>query len=119
MAAIGEVSCSFVRGVSPGLRPRVRIWSTPGQSGYGAITMASGNADFRFVAVFYGTAAAAETWKANILALIATSVTITDSEGLSHTNCLIQSADPSPPTGAIQTGIDTRMEIAIIGVKTA
>jgi len=89
MAAIGAISCQFVRGHVPRWRTRVETWQVPGINGHGAKKSGKGKGAFRLVAEATGTNAEIDVWIAAIEDLVGTIVTITNDWGDSFLYCLI------------------------------
>lgn len=118
MASIGAVGCDYVKGDSPGLKMRSRVWNVPGLHGYGLQLLGLGDAPFEFAAVQFGSGATLETWADSIDALQGTIVTIVNDLGISYGNCFIEQVGPLQLTTAMAVGYSVRGELAVRGVKT-
>lgn len=121
MAAIGGVTCTFVRPEAVhGPRPRGQVWQMPGVDGYGAQVLGEGDSDFRFVAVYYAASAAlADAWIRSIEDLQYSVVSVTDDFALTYTNLLITRVTQPRVQAAIAPSITTRAEVTVEGVKVA
>lgn len=121
MSSVGGTSVTFLRGSVGGLRQRVELWQVPGLNGYGALRLGTGQADFSFRAIHFGSLATLVSLLSTIEGKQGTSVTLVDDRGTSHTSCLITSVGKpewAPITGA-PSGETYRISIPISGVKLA
>lgn len=117
--SIGAVACSFVKGECPPLGQRVRVYQTPGHTGYGASKLGLGDAPFRVSAIMFGFKAALDTWLALIQSTQSTTVTITNDRSQAFANCLIKQVG-APVWGPAKNSLSNyRVEIPIEGVRTA
>jgi len=114
-AAVGAVSCTFVKGAARDPTQRVVTYQVPGIDGVAAQLLGEGDSAFRFSAVLYGTAAELTTWIAAMIALKGDIVTIEDDWGISHANCLIVRLSPPRKRAASQSD-HQRCEMLVEGV---
>ncbi len=119
MAAVGAVSCDFVKGQHAEPKERTEVYQMPGADGYGAHLLGLGDSPFSFDAVKFGTNAAVNSWITSIAALQGTIVTIVDDFGDPLTNMLIQRIGRGVKTPAQEPGTsnDTRGSMRISGVQ--
>lgn len=115
MAAVGSVTCTFVRGVSPSLRSRVDTWQLPGIDGYGVQLLGRGDTEWMFEAVLYDDEGDVSTWYTQLEALQGTIVTVVDDWGDSYTNILLVRVSQLDKTIAVPNG--ARGEVRIEAKK--
>lgn len=122
MASCGGTSCDILRGTAPVQRERVDIWESPGFDGYGAQVTGAGDAQCRFTAIKFGSAAAVNTWVATLQAMQGALVTVINDRGDSYSTILlvkVGNADIRPVIGAAgAASATTRGQIELLGVVT-
>ena len=117
-AAIGGVSCDFVKGDARDLKESVDTWVTPGIDGYGAMAVGQRGSLVQFAAVKYAALADVLTWFAAVQALQSTMISIVDDWGTTHTNILITRIGRPVKQACIHEGNSwARGTIAVEGLK--
>lgn len=102
---IGAVSCDIINGGVSGPSTRARQWETPGVDGRGVQKLGLTPGRFQFSAIKWGSLSTVRTWASDIEALKNESVvTIEDSRGTSHANCVIGFASPTIPKSVLHEG---------------
>jgi hypothetical protein len=122
MAAIGAVTCDFVKGDARDLKDAVDTWTVPGIDGYGAMGVGKRGSLVQFLAVRYAAAATVLTWLGSIQALESDVVSIVDDLGTTHTNILITRIGRPTKQAARGNFVGSpglRGAIVVEGLKTA
>jgi hypothetical protein len=118
MAAIGGISCTFLRGQLPAKKARVRVWEIPGLDGVGAQILGLGDSGGELRAVQFGTYSQVVTWVALLEAMQGSLVTVVNDFGQSTPLFLVESVSVPRIRPAIGSGYTTRGELSIRGVVT-
>lgn len=89
MAAIGGITCTFVKGDIPSAKGRLDVFYVPGINGPGAHYLGTGDSPFAVRAVLISTGVLCLAWANALQALQGTVVTIENDWATSYTNCLL------------------------------
>jgi|SRR6185369_1249559 len=94
MSSVGGVTVSIVHGLPSSFKTRIETWEVPGITGYGALTMGQGDAEFDLTTVtFCANNSTANTHITNLVGLKGTVITVVDDYGDTYTNCLVHGMD--------------------------
>jgi len=96
MSSIGAVSFDIMRGLPQELKTRTEAWETPGISGYGALRLGEGDAEFELTCVKYvADNATALTHAGTVINLQGTVATVTDDHATAYPSVLIRHVEVS------------------------
>jgi hypothetical protein len=120
MAAIGNITCTFVKGHCPTPKMRLELWHVPGLDSYGVAAMGRNDAEFEVLAVLFSNTIGVMTWKGELESLQGQIVTITNDLGIPFANCLIAKLGPLKSVPVLTLGgITQRGEMTVAGVVLA
>lgn len=105
MSSVGGIAVNLIHGRPPSFKTRVETWEQPGITGYGALLLGQGDAEFDLTTItFCVDNAAAGTHITALINLKGTAITVVDDFGDTYGNCLVHGMDEPVKKPAIWGG---------------
>ena len=119
MAAIGAISCTYLRGTFPALKARTLRWNVPGIDGYGLQVLGDGDAGCGLSAVLISSDALVDVWYVLLQAAQGTIVAATNDHGDVTAALFLQRVGRLRKTPHYDGVNTTRGQVALEGVIVA